>query len=309
MNQNRTEWVIHVWGKKRDTLELNEVEKFHIDMLKMFQDQQKKFDRILVNIAMDDMDDTRLFNFLRNEIDKVIVNKNVEYWFCQNDKKLGEYVTFRPYVFDRIGENVDVFYTHFKGYNTYFISKRESFPMRVASLSEMFWSYMMYRYSLDMDSVEKNLKDNSVYFWTILKCKGDEKNIGYYKTYQDKLQKTAPELVGYISDDLLKHSPGSFGWYNLKNIERSLDDKPAVRNITSEQLLSSDDGRSNLCTHFSESYLLQFLNEKECYSVKDYSREIKNLEVPLYVTVYSSKRFGKEFIKDFEKYLIENGLI
>ena len=309
MNQNRTEWVIHVWGKKRDTLELNEVEKFHIDMLKMFQDQQKKFDRILVNIAMDDMDDTRLFNFLRNEIDKVIVNKNVEYWFCQNDKKLGEYVTFRPYVFDRIGENVDVFYTHFKGYNTYFISKRESFPMRVASLSEMFWSYMMYRYSLDMESVEKNLKDNSVYFWTILKCKGDEKNIGYYKAYQDKLQKTAPELVGYISDDLLKHSPGSFGWYNLKNIEKSLDDKPAVRNITTESLLSSDDGMSNLCTHFSESYLLQFLNEKECYSVKDYSREIKNLEVPLYVTVYSSKRFGKEFIKDFEKYLIENGLI
>ena len=32
MNQNRTEWVMHVWGKKRETLELNDVEKFHIDL-------------------------------------------------------------------------------------------------------------------------------------------------------------------------------------------------------------------------------------------------------------------------------------
>ena len=31
MSHNRTEWVIHIWGKKRDTLELNGVEKFHID--------------------------------------------------------------------------------------------------------------------------------------------------------------------------------------------------------------------------------------------------------------------------------------
>ena len=65
MNQNRTEWVIHVWGKKRDSLELNQVEKFHIDMLRTFQNQQKKFDKILINIALDDIDDMNLFNFLK----------------------------------------------------------------------------------------------------------------------------------------------------------------------------------------------------------------------------------------------------
>ena len=309
MNQNRTEWVIHVWGKKRDTLELNEVEKFHIDMLRMYQEQQKKFDKILVNIAMDDIDDTRLFDFLCKEIDKVIVNKNVEYLFCQNDIKLGEYVTFRPYVFDRIGEDVDVFYSHFKGYNSYFISNRESFPMRVASLSEMFWSYIMYRYSLDMNDVKKNLKNKSVYFWFILKCTGDESNISYYKLYQNKLQNIIPELSKYISDDYLKHSPGSFGWYNLKNIDKALKDKSLVKDVTNEELLSSDDGKSNLCTHFSEAYLLQFLDDKDCYSVKDYNEEMKKINVPLYVILYPSKMFGKEYIKDFEKYLIENGLM
>ena len=57
MNQNRTEWVMHVWGKKRETLELNDVEKFHIDMLKQYKEQIKSFDKILVNIALDDIND------------------------------------------------------------------------------------------------------------------------------------------------------------------------------------------------------------------------------------------------------------
>ena len=38
MNKNRTEWVIHIWGKKRDILELNDIEKFHIDMLKQYKE-------------------------------------------------------------------------------------------------------------------------------------------------------------------------------------------------------------------------------------------------------------------------------
>ena len=95
---NRMEWVMHVWGKKRDTLELTDVEKFHIDMLKMFQDQHKRFDRIIVNFAMDDIQDLNLYHFLKSKIQKVIKNKNVEFWACQNDKDKGEYITFRPYV-------------------------------------------------------------------------------------------------------------------------------------------------------------------------------------------------------------------
>ena len=183
MNQNRTEWVIHVWGKKRDTLELNEVEKFHIDMLKLFQDQQKKFDKILINIALDDINDINLFNFLKEEIGKVLVNDNVEFKYCQNDTEKCEYVTFRPYVFDRIGEDVDIFYSHFKGYRTFFFVRKESFPIRVVDFCEMFWSYIMYRYSLNFNDVKKNLKNNSVYAWFVLKNDKDDHYIGYYNDY------------------------------------------------------------------------------------------------------------------------------
>ena len=310
MIQNRTEWVIHVWGKKRDTLELNSVEKFHIDMLRQFQPQQKKFDKILVNIALDDINDLNLFNFLKSEIGKVLVNDNVEFKYCQNIKDQGEYVTFRPYVFDRIGENVNVFYSHFKGYCTYVRVYRESYPTRVIELSEMFWSYIMYRYSLNMSDVQKNLKNNSVYCWFLLKNKSDDHTIGYYKDYQNCLYGGNDSLKGCVSDDLCKHSPGSFAWYNLKNIGKSLESKPQVLEISTDYLLShSVPGTIHLCTHFCEAYIMQFLNEDECYSVKDFNEEVHKMVGTLYTQLYPAKTIATEFIKDFEKYLIDKKLI
>ena len=310
MNQNRTEWVMHVWGKNRETLELNEVEKFHIDMLKLFQDRQKKFDKILINIAIDDVNDLTLFNFLKNEISKVLVNPNVEFKYCQNDSTKGEYVTFRPYVFDRIGEDVDIFYSHFKGYRTYFSIVKESFPLRVTDLCEMFWSYIMYRYSLNMNDVKKNLKNNCVYAWFILKNKEDEHNIGYYIDYHNCIQKGDEKFKECVADDLHKHSPGSFLWYNMKNIGKSLADKPLVKNVSTDFLVNNSvKGESNLCTHFCESYLMNFLKEDECYSVKDFNKEIHEFIGTLYTQLYTTKVIAREFLKDFEKYLIENGLI
>ena len=310
MNQNRTEWVIHVWGKKRDTLELNEVEKFHIDMLRLFQDQQKKFDKILINIALDDINDTQLFNFLKSKISEVIVIKNVDFWFCQNDSKKGEYVTFRPYVFDRIGEDVDIFYSHFKGYKTYFFIGKESFPTRVVDLSEMFWSYIMLRYSLNIKDVEKNLENNSVYAWFVLKNGEDEHNIGYYVDYHNCIQNGDERFKDYVADNLHKHSPGSFLWYNMKNIGKSLEDKPLVKDISTEFLVNNSiKDKVNLCTHFCESYLMNFLKEDECYSVKDYNKEIHKMVGTLYSQIYAAKVIAREYLKDFEKYLIENELI
>lgn len=310
MNQNRTEWVIHVWGKKRDTLELNEVEKFHIDMLKLFQDQQKKFDKILINIALDDINDMNLFNFLKEEIGKVLVNDNVEFKYCQNDTEKCEYVTFRPYVFDRIGEDVDIFYSHFKGYRTFFFVRKESFPIRVVDFCEMFWSYIMYRYSLNFNDVKKNLKNNSVYAWFVLKNDKDDHYIGYYNDYHNALQSGDDRFKEYVADEFHKHSPGSFLWYNMKNIGKSLKDKPLIKEVSTDYLVkNSIEGKVNLCTHFCESYLMNFLKADECYSVKDFNKEITDMPGPLYTVIYPTKTIAREFIKDFEKYLIDNGLM
>lgn len=310
MSQNRNEWVIHIWGRKRDTLELNDIEKFHIDMLKQFQPQQKKFDKILINIAMDDVNDTRLFDLLKSKISEVLVIKNVEFLFCQNDKDMCEYVTFRPYVFDRIGEDVNIFYSHFKGYSTFVKVYKESYPTRLVYLSEMFWSYIMYRYSLNISDVQKKLNDNCVYCWFMSKNKPDDSTVKFYNSYQEYLYSNNSELKGYIVDDLNKFSPGSFMWYNLKKIGESLKDKPEVTSITTDYLKEhSVDGGVQLCTHFCEIYLMQFLKDEECYSVKDYNDEYHKIIGTLYTQLYPSKTIGKEFIKDFEKYLIENYLI
>ena len=308
--ENRNEWVIHVWGKKRDVLELTWVEKFHIDMLRLFQNQQKKFDKILINIALDDVNDLKLFDFLKGEISKVLVNNNVEFLYCQNDPIKGEYVTFRPYVFDRIGEETNVFYSHFKGYSTHLTIRRESFPLRVIDLCEMFWSYIMYRYSLNISDVQKKLKTNSVYAWFILKNNVDEHNIGYFKKYQNSLFAGNEVLKKCVEDDLCKHSPGSFLWYNLKNIGKSLENKPEVTSISTDYLVKNTNEQGvGLCTHFCESYLIPFLKESECYSVNDFNKDVYEMEGTLYTQIYPTKKIAREFIKDFEKYLIENNII
>ena len=301
---------MHVWGKKRDTLELNQVEKFHLDILKTFQDQQKKFDRILVNIALDDVNNLELFEFLKKEIGSVLVNDNVEFRYCQNDPIKGEYVTFRPYVFDRIGEDVDIFYSHFKGYGTSVTVYKESFPMRIVDLCEMFWTYIMYNYSLNMKDVEKNLKKNSTYGWYMMRNKEDRHCIGFYDDYHNCLQEGDERFKEYVADDLHKHYPGSFAWYNMKNIGKSLKDKPLITSVTDEYLLRQSVGKDvGLCTHFCEVYLMNFLEEGECYSVNDFDEQICNMSNTMYTELYPAKTVAREHLKGFEKYLIENGLI
>ena len=310
MNKNKTEWVMHVWGKKRDTLELNQVEKFHLDILKTFQEQHRRFDRILVNIALDDVNDQNLFEFLKKEIGSVLVNDNVEFRYCQNDPIKGEYVTFRPYVFDRIGEDVDIFYSHFKGYGTSVTVYKESFPMRIVDLCEMFWTYIMYNYSLNMKDVEKNLKKNSTYGWYMMRNKEDRHCIGFYDDYHNCLQEGDERFKEYVADDLHKHYPGSFAWYNMKNIGKSLKDKPLITSVTDEYLLRQSAGKDvGLCTHFCEVYLMNFLKEDECYSVNDFNEQLRNMHNTVYSELYPAKTVAREHLKGFEKYLIENGLI
>ena len=310
MSQNRIEWVMHVWGKRRDTLELNEVEKYHIDMLQLFQSQYKKFDKILVNIAMDDDNDTELFNFLKENISNVLVGGNVEFLHCPNNPDKCEYVTFRPYVFDRIGEDVNIFYSHFKGYETNIKLFKESYPLRIIDLCEMFWSYLMYQYSMNIDDVKEKLEDKCTYSWFVLKSKEDSWNIGYYDDYHKCLQSGDERFFDYIKDDLHKYTPGSFMWYNLKNIGESLKFEPLITSVTTKYLEEqSKDAKINLCTHFCESYLMQFLCDDKCYSVNDFNEELHNMLNPLYLSIYPSKTIGREYLKDFEKYLIEKGLI
>lgn len=302
----RNEWVIHVWGKEREGLVLTDVEKFHLDMLSRYQEQQKRFDRILVNIAMDNVKDKKLYNFMKREIGKSINSGNVEFRSCENDPIKGEYVTFRPYVFDRIGEDVNIFYTHFKGYHSYVTSNRESFPNRVIEICEMFWSYMMYEYSMDFDDVQEKLKDKVAYCWFMLKSNKIIED--YFYRYQKILFYRKPDLKSLYTDGLRKHSPGSFAWYNMKNLEKSLlCGKMEVANVTDDIL--NGDVETSLYTHFCELYLMQFLDEKDIYSVNDFNEEWMKIRKSVYLSIYPMKTIGKDIVGDFEKYLFDKGLM
>ena len=206
--------------------------------------------------------------------------------------------------------DVDIFYSHFKGYGSCVTVYRESFPMRIVDLCEMFWTYIMYKYSLNMKDVEKNLKKNSTYGWYMMRNKEDRHCIGFYDDYHNCLQEGDERFKEYVADDLHKHYPGSFAWYNMKNIGKSLKDKPLITSVTDEYLLRQSAGKDvGLCTHFCEVYLMNFLKEDECYSVNDFDEQICNMSNTMYTELYPAKTVAREHLKGFEKYLIENGLI
>ena len=304
----RTEWVMHIWGSKREKLELLDVEKFHIDMLKKYQDEQKKFDKILVNIALDDINDIGLFNFLKEEVGKVLVCDDVEFKYCQNNPKLCEYVTFRPYVFDRMGESVDIFYSHFKGRCSFVNIFRESFPKRVCYLSELFWSYCMYHESLNVDEVKKVLDDKAVYCWFYLNGRLCENGMKYVEDMVNVVANNYPAMKKYFSKDMYNNSPGSFCWYNMEYLGKIFSKKKEIINISDEKLFVESSKSGTLTTHFCELFIQLFLDDKYVYSVGDYNDAWKDMNLA-YLYIYPSKKICRHLLKEFDEYIINNKII
>ena len=99
-------------------------------------------------------------------------------------------------------------------------------------------------------------------------------------------------------------------WYNLKRLGEVLESKPEVKNITTEYILEhSDNCKVGLCTHFGELYLMNYLNVEECYSLNDFDKEFHEMIGTPYTGIYPLKKVAREFIPDFEKYLMDNDII
>ena len=314
----RTEWVIHIWGKERENIELTHQEKFHMDMIRCCD--HSIFDKVLINIAMDNINDENLFNLLKKELLVVFSDVNeVDINKCQNDKILCEYVTFRPYVWDRIGEDVRIFYSHFKGYvsNVEMLGEY-AYPNRNLIINEYYWSYLMYRMSLDkeyIDEMKKSLDEGKdVYCWGLL----DESNLDYiyipeegdyYTVYFRGIEEKYPNVKKYYNDENMKiHSPGSFLWYDMKNIYNHIGEE-ALREIS----LDSDILKSVLSTrHYCELYIWRFLkreNIQEQTFINNMRLQFNSIRNSSYTLLYCSKKICKKYIKDFDKYIIQNKII
>lgn len=312
----RTEWVIHIWGKKREGLNLTPQEKFHMDMIQSFD--KSIFDKVLINIAMDDVNDKSLFDFLKNELLNIFSNiKDIDIKICQNDRFLCEYVTFRPYVWDRIGEDVRIFYSHFKGYATNVITFGDVYPKRNLLLNEYYWSYLMYRMSLDSKYINemKNAFDvgKDVYCWSLYGKENIERNIisedgDYHSTFFKHINDIAPDIQKYYKKDNMNlFCPGSFVWYDMKNIYEHIVSILEYISLDSETIM-----RVGCAPHFCEFYIWRFLeddNIQEQSFINNMKKQFTAIDNNIYTRIYCSKKICKEYIQDFEQYIIQNKLI
>ena len=313
----RTEWVIHIWGKVREVLEFTPQEKFHMDMIRYID--HSIFDKVLINIALYDINDIELFDFFKKELLNVFFDvKEVEILKCQNDRMLCEYVTFRPYVWDRIGEDVRIFYSHFKGYvsNVQVIGSHTCL-MRNFIINEYYWSYLMYRMLLDKEYVDEMKTSfdmgKDVYCWCLL----DESNLeyiyipeegDYYTAYFRGIEKNVPNIKKYyIKESMAIHSPGSFVWYDMKNIYEHVGEYINEISLDSEMLKEVLSTR-----HYCELYIYRFLkreNIQEQTFINNMRKQFSSIRNSSYTQLYCSKKICHKYIKEFDKYIIQNKLI
>lgn len=315
----RTEWVIHIWGKEREQLEFTPQEKFHIDMIKSFD--HSIFDKVLINISMDNIENESLFDFYKNILlDLFFDVKEVDIRKCQNDYILCEYVTFRPYVFDRIGEDVRIFYSHFKGYVSNVQMEGDyAYPERNMVINEYYWSYLMYRMSLDKEYVDEMKKSfdsgKDIYCW----CYLDNSNLeyihipetegNYYKAFFGGIEKNYPNIKDfYVNGDEDVHSPGSFVWYDMKNIYEHIGG-----DVVDKLCLDGDVLKSTYSTrHYCELFIWKFIkleNIQEQTFINNMRKQFSSIRNSSYTLLYCSKKICHKYIKDFDKYIIQNKLI
>lgn len=311
----RTEWVIHIWGKDRECIELTNQEKFHIHMIKNCD--HTIFDKVLINIAMDNVYNKKLFKLLKSELLNIFSDVNeVDIRKCKNDFMLCEYVTFRPYVWDRIGEDVRIFYSHFKGYvsNVQLIGD-SPYPKRNLIINEYYWSYLMYRMSLDKEYIDEMKQSfdigKDIYCWCFL----DERNLeytivpgmdDYYTQFFSGIEENVPDIKKYY-ESMSIHSPGSFVWYDMKNIYSHIGSFVDKLNLDSDMLKSVGS-----TIHFCELFIWRFLkieNIQEQTFINNMRKQFSSIRNSSYTQLYCSKKICNKYIKDFDKYIIQNKLI
>ena len=312
----RTEWVIHIWGKERDVLEFTPQEKFHLDMIKSYD--HSIIDKVLINIAMYNINDEDLFNFLKTELLNVFCDvKEVDIRRCQNDMYLCEYVTFRPYVWDRIGEDVRIFYSHFKGYISNVRVLNNTYPKRNMIINEYYWSYLMYRMSLDEEYIDEMKQSfdsgKDVYCW----CLFDEINLkfipipkegDYITSFFRGIEENAPNIKNFYSkESMFIHSPGSFVWYDMKNIYNLIGSFLDDISLDGDMLRSVGSTR-----HYCELYIWRFLNIENIQEqtfINNMKNQFIDIQNGIYTKIYYSKKICHKYIKDFDRYIIQNKLI
>lgn len=155
--------IIHYWVKSRNELRLNQVELFHFKALHDFC--VYKFDKVYVNLMLDDINDTNLINFIMSSMSKYLNSSNIEFNVCKNNKN-HEYNTLHDLILPTIRNNEYdyIFYSHIKGLS-YLDNTDEEYQNIL--FTEYVWSYVMYKYCFN-STLLKHLKENDKIMYGML---------------------------------------------------------------------------------------------------------------------------------------------
>lgn len=237
--------LIHWYFKSRRDLLLNRSETFHIKML-LSLNTMKMFDEIHINVAIDDVDDTKVKAFVNDVIHYYFPNESdkISIKFIQNNKEFGEYYTWKNiFEYALSGKQSYLFYSHFKGTKPYDYN---------VMCNVLYWSYLMYTGCVgdNFNNVKSILDEGNFTYGFAMKhyiAKGVVKN---YMDAFDELKRinAFTSLYKYMAPHTYT---GNYCWYNLPCIADFLTN----HNVTLE-----DFNRMELDDNISKFYIVERLN-------------------------------------------------
>jgi hypothetical protein len=170
--------------------------------------------------------------------------------------------------------------------------------------------------SLSKEYVDEMIKSfnsgKDIYCWCLL----DESNLkhifipeegDYYTVFFSGIEENKPIIKEYYKSMNI-HSPGSFVWYDMKNIYNHMGEK-MVNEISVEDGILKSVGST---IHYCELYIWRFLNIKDIQEqtiINNMRKQFSSIKNSTYTQLYCSKKICKEYIKDFDRYIIRNKLI
>jgi hypothetical protein len=153
-----------------------------------------------------------------------------------------------------------------------------------------------------------------IYCWCLL----DETNLEnisipeegiYYTAFFNGVEEINQNVKKYYKKESMTiHSPGSFVWYDMKNIGNHIG-LDVVKEISLDHNMIKDNFVSR---HYCELFIWRFLDRKNIQEqtfINNIRNQIRTIKNSTYTQLYCSKKVCCEYIKDFDKYIIQNKLI
>ena len=270
-------YVIHWYITNRNSLQLTDIEFFHINCLKHYINILDIFENIIISIVVDEYN-YDLINFLKklvlNELS--IINNKIIFKIEKNDSTKGEFITFNNTIFPLFSENRYILYTHFKGVTAkWFNRSKDNLQLNEDEilLNEKYWSWLMYYFNLNYINEMNNSFKKNMFFGGMLSNKKFNKIqiINYSKYIKTKY------IQQMINNSFFCNYPGTYYWLNTYEIKKYIETYISFNNFVKDLNLIL-----NRITHISEYLPALFYNLDEPKCSKKNKKKLTGTKYHLY---------------------------